>query len=433
LKVEESNREKAVRTKASKASIKKQITAEAFGSGSRKRIVDALRTVLSVTPLVRRRLSPLHLRRVSSFAVHCEEMGVLPKRIGRKGFYLPLLEEETLQRVEPFCLNNEDRTMFWSHLQRLGQGITKQVPPVFLAGLRNASILNKGLTIRSFDNTLLSDPFHDPELVSSSGLGPLVLPSVNLRLRGEYIHFGALWGLSHYHWVFDLLPRLFFLEQFDRLRGMPLIVQRGITQAQRESLQILGIRPERIIEFSGSHWQVEQLYYIQPGLCANPTPLSARWLREQFAPHSATRSRRLYVSREDATMRRIVNEADLLKELLPYGFEVVTLDGMSFADQVQVFNEAEIIVGPHGAGFTNAVFAQPGATLIELFSPTYINGCYWALANACGHRYGFTVGTQCGEDIEADIGKFLRLLKGMAVASVKWAKPAAFGAEAERR
>lgn len=86
---------------------------------------------------------------------------------------------------------------------------------------------------------------------------------------------------------------------------------------------------------------------------------------------------------------------------------------MSFADQVQLFGEAEIIVGPHGAGFANAVFAQPGATLIELFSPHYINGCFWALANACGHRYGFTVGIQRGEDIEVDVGKFLRLFVSM--------------------
>ena len=99
-----------------------------------------------------------------------------------------------------------------------------------------------------------------------------------------------------------------------------------------------------------------------------------------------------------------------MKELVLHGFEVVTLSGISFAHQVRLFNEAEIIVGPHGAGFTNAVFAQPGATLIELLSPNWMHGCFWALASACGHRYGFMIGTQHGEDIEADIGKFLRLV-----------------------
>jgi capsular polysaccharide biosynthesis protein len=303
--------------------------------------------------------------------------------------------------------------MFWDHLRSLGQGITKDVPPAFLAGLRNASLLNDGATIRSCDNIFLCDPAHHASCIYSGQRPPLVLPPVDLKLSGEYIHFGALWGLEQYHWVFDVLPRLSFVERFDRLRGLPLIVQRGITQTQRESLQILGIHADRIIEFNGNHWQVEQLYYVQHGMCANPTPLHAQWLRERFAPPSITRSRRLYISREDAKVRRIINEADLVKELVPYGFEVVTLRGMSFADQVRLFSEAEIIVGPHGAGFKNAVFAEPGTTLIELFSPSYINGCYWALASACGHRYGFTVGTQHREDIEADIGKFLRLFTSM--------------------
>jgi Glycosyltransferase 61 len=459
-----------LRTTASKASVQKQIIADAFGTPPHKpRTRDALWAVLSVvrrrllplrlrrvssfdasareiicsfatqhtaalwavlslTPIVRRRLSPLRLRRVSSFEVYCEETRVIPNRIRCKGFYLPILEKETLRRAEPLCLD-EDRTMVWDSLRRsidlsarrnreiIPSGITTEVPPVFLAGLFNASLLNDDSTIRSCDNILLCDTVHHPLVINSEfyiDRPPIVIPPVDLKLSGEYVHFGALWaGGSYYHWMLDVLPRLLFVERFDRLRGMPLIVQRGFTQTQRESLQILGIRPDRIIEFNGNHWQVEQLYYIQHGMYANPTPLHVQWLRERFAPGSITRSRRLYISREDATKRRIVNEADLVRELVPHGFEVVTLRGMSFADQARLFNEAEIIVGPHGAGFTNAVFAQPGTSVIELFSPSWINGCFWALANACGHRYGFTVGTQHGEDIEADIGKFLRLFASM--------------------
>jgi hypothetical protein len=356
--------------------------------------------------------------------VYCEETGVLPKHIDRKGFYLSILEKRTLQLSEPFCLD-EDRTIFWDYhrplgfwLERVASGYFAYhvVPPVFLSGLCNASLLNDGSTIRTCDNILLYDPQHYASLVNLEGLGvqrpPTVIPRADLKLRGEYLHFGAMWGVEYFHLVLDVLPRLLFVERFDRLRGMPLIVQRGITHTQREALQILGIPPDRIIEFNGYHWQVEQLYYMHYDN-TTLTPLHAQWLRERFAPHSITRSRRLYISREDARKRRIVNEADLVKELVRYGFEVVTLTGMSFADQARLFNEAEIIVGPHGAGFTNAVFAQPGTTLIELFSPSYILGTYWMLANACGHRYGFTVGTQHGEDIQADIGKFLRLLTSM--------------------
>ena len=293
--------------------------------------------------------------------------------------------------------------MFWDHALQSDiitkRSIILEAGRVFLAGLRNASLLVDGSIIRTSDNILIYDSQDSPGTLNVGGLGlppHTIIPRVDLKLSGQYLHFGALWGWNYYHWVLDILPRLLFAERFDRLRDMPMIVQRGITQTQRESLQILGISPDRIIEFNGHHWQVEQLYYIQPGRTSRPTPLHARWLRERFAPHSLKHpTRRLYISREDATSRRIINEKDLVKELVLYGFEVVTLSGLSFANQVRLFNEAEIIVGPHGAGFTNAVFAQPGATLIELLSPSWMLGCFWALANACGHRYGFMIGSNC--------------------------------------
>lgn len=75
-----------------------------------------------------------------------------------------------------------------------------------------------------------------------------------------------------------------------------------------------------------------------------------------------------------------------------------------------------MIVGPHGAGLTNTVFAQPGATVIEVFLAKLHQWLYWALANVCGHRYGFMVGVQRGENIEVDLGKFLRLLTSMTPA-----------------
>jgi capsular polysaccharide biosynthesis protein len=381
----------------------------------RKRIIDTLRVVLAAAPIVRRRVSPLLLGRVTSFRAHCEEVQDIPTRIGGKGFYLSIYEETVQQRAAPFSIDGDDLIAFYGQAPSYQVGTLQTfVPPVFLAGLHKASILNNGLTIRSRDNFLFYEPFHDMQHIAQSGRRPLLVPPVSLYLRGEYIHFAALWGTTYYHWVLDMLPRLSVVERFARVRGVPLIVPPDITSTQRQSLQMLGVGPDRLVEFHGDHWQVEHLYFPSlPGVSGNPTSVSARWLRERFSSPTASSRRRLYISRRDAVSRRIVNECELLGELVPHGFEVATLTGMPFADQVQLFSGAEMIVGPHGAGLTNMVFAQPGATVIEVFSPNYINGCYWALANVCGHRYGFMVGAQRGEDIEIDLGKFLRLLRSV--------------------
>ena len=60
-----------------------------------------------------------------------------------------------------------------------------------------------------------------------------------------------------------------------------------------------------------------------------------------------------------------------------------------------MFAEAKAIVGPHGAGFANAVFCQPGSVLIEFMRRVYSNvGCFEKLARFTGIEYHSIVGTE---------------------------------------
>ncbi len=225
------------------------------------------------------------------------------------------------------------------------------------------------------------------------------LPPVCNQLEA-CVSLGSLWCKGYYHWLIDILPRLYILEKFEYLQSIPLLLPVGLSQNQYESLELLGISRNRIVEFDGGHWEFDQLYFPSfLGRTGNPTPRAVLWLRERFGEalgiqveRDSTCRSRLYISRRDASRRRIVNEEELVGFLESRGFSVVVPGELSFSEQVRVFSQAEIICGPHGAGLANIVFARPGATLIELFPPSYVNGCYWALANACNHRYAFTIG-----------------------------------------
>ena len=81
--------------------------------------------------------------------------------------------------------------------------------------------------------------------------------------------------------------------------------------------------------------------------------------------------KKIYIDRSDSTsnvkhLRSIVNEEEVKNYLLSVGFKIVRLSDYSFKDQVLIFNEAEIIVGLHGAGFANMVFSKPNTKIIEL-------------------------------------------------------------------
>ena len=56
------------------------------------------------------------------------------------------------------------------------------------------------------------------------------------------------------------------------------------------------------------------------------------------------------------------------KYLLENNFIAIKLHDTNFREQVDLFHNAECIVGLHGGGFGNIVFCKPGTKVIELRS-----------------------------------------------------------------
>ena len=44
---------------------------------------------------------------------------------------------------------------------------------------------------------------------------------------------------------------------------------------------------------------------------------------------------------------------------------------LKLVDQIQLFHAASIVIGPHGAGLTNAMFMKKGSVLMEFPVRTY--------------------------------------------------------------
>jgi capsular polysaccharide biosynthesis protein len=94
------------------------------------------------------------------------------------------------------------------------------------------------------------------------------------------------------------------------------------------------------------------------------------------------RRRRLYVAR---SQRGVLNDAEVWAELSARGFE--RLEPGSWEENVKTFAEADIVVGPHGAGLSNVIFSPPGATLIELVPGDRPFPYFYSAASAAGMHY----------------------------------------------
>jgi len=221
------------------------------------------------------------------------------------------------------------------------------------------------------------------------------LPPV-CRVRGRVAVLNVVGGNLYFHWMFDLLPR------FDLLRraGVPLdsvdrfLVNGFAEPFQKETLARLGIPEARLlVPRYETHLSADELVVPSlPGTSGNMLKSSCEFLRREFLPRSAGATGRIYVRRGDAAHRRVKNEDEVERFLAGKGFRGVTLTGMPVRDQAALFAGAEAVVACHGAGLTNMVFCAPRARVVEIFSPNYVNVCYYVLASRVGVDYHYLLG-----------------------------------------
>jgi hypothetical protein len=104
-----------------------------------------------------------------------------------------------------------------------------------------------------------------------------------------------------------------------------------------------------------------------------PTPAPTPFL--DFTTDSLRRTpdpsmppRRVYISRKLRPTRPLLNEEECLEVLERHGFESWCTETLTLREETQLFADAEVVVGLHGAGLANLVFCHPGCIAVELFA-----------------------------------------------------------------
>ena len=103
---------------------------------------------------------------------------------------------------------------------------------------------------------------------------------------------------------------------------------------------------------------------------------------------------RIYITRQKAKYRKVVNEDEVIQLLTRYGFTVVDFDDLSFWEQVAQMQVAKYVVAVHGAGVANIVFANPQTKILELLheykSQADYRLPYWIASSIMGKEYHCT-------------------------------------------
>ena len=72
---------------------------------------------------------------------------------------------------------------------------------------------------------------------------------------------------------------------------------------------------------------------------------------------------------------RSYNQEEIIRAAEARGLVSIRPETLSFRDQVQLFHNADVIVGPTGAAFANSLFCRPGTTSVSWMLRQYSEAC----------------------------------------------------------
>lgn len=244
---------------------------------------------------------------------------------------------------------------------------------------------------------------------------------------------------SYWHWLIEGLPRILdLLDDGVDFSSWPLIVP-PLESFQRQCFQMFGIDPERhTVALDVGDW-------CRLAECLVPTasfpfgidglddysgqPSAALLSRIRDAvlarlpppdPQAPPTPKRIYISRERAGRRKLVNEQEVVGVLKDLGFVKIILEDLPWPDQVRLFAHAEFIVGMHGAGLGNVVFS-PSASLVEFFNPLEVRAYFAVMARELDMDYANVICRlqgegSCFDNLSVDVAAVADLIRRMDAA-----------------
>jgi len=218
---------------------------------------------------------------------------------------------------------------------------------------------------------------------------------------------------NYAHWLTEVAPRIALFCARSEFDGVPLIVNDGLHPNIMESLWTFAAGRHSVVALPlGRSIKVARLYLVS---CAGYVPFEPRGGLAEGQSHGKfsrlafeamrqacfaslqlstdTLPRRIFL-RRNSRVRRLANSDAIERLLVSRGFAVVEPEKLSFAMQVQLFRQAEVIIGATGAALANIIFSDSQVRIAILISRQEdVIYWYWQnMAKASGKTVSYVFG-----------------------------------------
>ena len=321
---------------------------------------------------------------------------------------IEIFPKHSISYAVPENFSEADRLLFY------GENFFFEIPEVHQIALSGTTICNALV----FQNNM---PFFELTRHKRPPFVDLFKAAIRLQIskRGK-LDVGILglqdWASNYFHWMTEMLPRIVAMNH--QHPTIPVVMPSNYLNYPFivESLDLLKIDIKT--------FDVRQSLKVYK-LYATAIPHVGRFneglmhfFRDKMLNSTSSKQhpyRCIYITREKARRRKILNEEEVFELLKAKGFEKIVLEDLHFKDQVKLFQEARVVVASHGAGLANTMFMQKGQTVIELKSDNNRYWCYFSLARVFGLKYYYSLnkGSSANHrdaDITVDIEQLQKLV-----------------------
>jgi len=262
---------------------------------------------------------------------------------------------------------------------------------IFLDKYKNVTYKNKSITLYPEKRIVMKKL----ENIIVFGGEPVIQELTEEQLKGfkEYVPLAAVlvqkWGYGFYHFINEMLPKIIRIYEYNP--KMPILIFYNETFI-KQTLEYLKITNPIIVYNNGTMiFPIKKAIHITETASGNPTLSDIEIIRKHInkrVPRVDKPAINIFIYRKEQ-LRSIVNFNEIF-EALKVEFpeeEWIIFNSLAFSEAVELFSRAKLIIGAHGAGLSNMIFAPKGIPIIELFPNDMVNLCYWHLSWTLENRH----------------------------------------------
>ena len=239
-------------------------------------------------------------------------------------------------------------------------------------------------------------------------------------LEGEWCVPGNMVNRNYWHFLFETMDQVYMLEKAG-FKGKYILPE---TDFSGEMLSLIGVGPERVIYTD--RMDFEKTYALETLITieldhhdrrfAAPVLLDmAREMVRKIPEDGRKYPEKLYIERTG--IRRLILPHGFT---VKHGFTVIRPEELSVADQIRYFNNARIVLSPHGANSANSLFMKPGSVFIETFPRNYPNACCTETLYSSGVHFLMLTENHTEEELRPyDYERDYRILEQMLEMTVR--------------